>query len=345
MNQNEEQEDFASIEDDQSESMQEDSMIDSMIDSMQENAMIDSMIDSVQENAMIDSMIDSMQEDAMIEDSMMDQMHPGSSKDSTDDTYTLVDKKFNCSTVLRNNIKNYDDVTYVIHKEFKKSSNTGKTAYFSYNVLDKNEHKDSVLIGNVSCDGGTQEHWVSWRFTLEDTIEKSHYAKFDDDNSSALFYPLNYNYAGILLLNKHNPCSFHFQKLNFLTENEITSCGDKFSISKLKSNTGSYNKFFIKDFDKNIIPLMIQISKYSSINEFIIVGMLKLANEHVAKINENKTIDKYSSKNRNAIFDYTDTIVDSRLKYIHLEVKNNKTSELNILLKKYNSLKSINRTS
>lgn len=317
--------------DEEFESSYEDFMIESALEDSYELAMIEASIENAYEDAMIEASIESAYEDDMI-----DNMHSYiSTKDATENVHFLFDKDLNYKTVNVLDIKHEDNIKFRISKIYEKSSNTGKTAYFSYMVSDIMRGVNKIEIDGVICSGSSTEYWVSWKYNDGKKIEVSKYFKDDEDLSSALYFPLNYNYAEILQLNKYNPNNFHFKKLDFLRNNNTTSCGDKFSICKIASTNNSYQKFYINDFAVNIITLMKNISKYSSINEYIVVEFLKMANHHISKIKNDLNSNEYTTQSISNIVSYTKSIIDNRLKYIKSEIKQNLNSELSILMSEF----------
>jgi len=338
--------DILELDDELSNSLFDNSYEDAMIEAAQESAYEDAMIEAAQESAYEDAMIEAAQEsayeDAMLDAAIMDNLYSyGSSQDSKEDVFYLFDKKYKYKTASKIQNENKDDVSLVILKKYEKVSASGKTAYFSYKVSDINSLRDKIIINELTCNGADTEHWVSWKYD-DINVEVSHYFQTEENLRSVLFYPIEYNYAKILQLNKYNPNNFHFQKLDFLKTDKDVSCGDKFSVCKISSANNSFQMFYIKDFAVNIIDLMKCISKYSSINEYIVVEFLKLAINHILKISKDLISMDLKKLSITSIVYFTDENINNRIKYIKKEILLDSNSEFNILKNEFEQLKKIN---
>jgi hypothetical protein len=313
--------------------------LESMIDAQREDAMIEAHLEAQFEDNILEAQFESQLEDAMIEaylDSQFEDamLYRGYTADSKESQFYLYDNNFETSVVPK--FEPNENIIFAIYKKFCKTSGSGKTAYFEYKVLDKNKSEIPLVIDAYRCNGADEEHWVSWKYSDDQRVEVNHYVRELTGSQGALYYPFEYNYAKLIALNKLNPCNFHFQKLDFFVKDNAVNCGDKFSTCKIESST-NYQNFYMKDFALDIVNFMKSATKYSSLNEFILVSMLRIAVDHLEKLEF--ISNSYKEQSIKNIIIFTDELVEARLRYIKNQVKLDSESELNLLLEKYELIK------
>ena len=339
------------------EDMQEQAMMESMMEDMQEQAMMESMMEDMQEQAMIESMMEDMQEQAMIEsmmqaameDAMMDQQlsgyYGGSSPDKKTDVWVAVYDDFSTKSSEDINTLSKKELLCFIHKKFDRTSKSGKTAYFSYKVVNEELENTQLQIGNFICKLAESEHWVSWNYD-DENIEEQHYLTYSHRNNSdykfgrTFIYPIDYTFASIVPLHKYNPFRFSFKKLNFISKNDASSCGDKLSRLKLFDIKERFLELSIYDFENNIIPLLKEINSSVSFMDFVLKQHLSHSVKYLYEIKKDiqRLDNEFIIISFNNIKENIDKMLEKNSTFLPHSIKNNPNSEVNLLIKEYNTL-------
>lgn len=238
------------------------------------------------------------------------------------------------------------NLRFTIHKKLNRKSNSGKTPYFSYHILDNVEKKTNLKIGSYSCMDSATEHWVSWKFS-NDSIERTDYIRDkqlnepDFHDSKQLMFPIEYSFAELIQLHEYNPFNFNFNRLNFLTQESKTVCGDKFAKIKIIGSNNQFLVLSIFNFENNIIGLLKQLNESTSFNEFHLKSHLTLAVKylsHMLKSDFSKS-DFPMFNSYLSIIAQTGIVIDQNYKFINKDIKDNKESDINTLLSSYYNLK------
>lgn len=238
------------------------------------------------------------------------------------------------------------NIQNTIYKKFCRTSESGKTPYFSYHILDHNGHETNLKIGNYSFSASEPEHWVSWDFN-SNVIQKETYLreypsiKTDFSSSKDLMFPIEYSFAELIQLDEYNPFNFSFTRLNFLKQDSATISGDKFSRVKILGSKNQFIVLSIFNFENNIINLLKQLNDSKSFSEFHLKSHLSLAVKylsHMHKSNFSKSnfpiFNSYL-----AIIKHIENQIDENYKFLNKDIKDTQESSVNILLVKYKNLK------
>lgn len=324
----------------------ESAMIDSIIEQAQEEAMIDAMIEQSIEGAMIDSIIEQAQENAMI-DAMIDGINYGQKPDKQVDSWIAIYNDFSCVSCLDILDLDTNNLLCFIHKKFERTSKSGKTAYFSYKIIDKDAHPSHLKIGNYSCKNAEQEHWVSWEYKRGEILENHWFTTMHLNSKDYAFYktfiyPINYSFAREIPLDKYNPFNFSFKKLNFLTKGDTTACGDKLSRVRIYNTNGAFLELTIFDFEDNIIPLLKELNNSAGFVDFVINIHLKQTVNYLESILDElpKLSNEFIIRGAHNIINSMKNMLEKLSNFIPQSLKNNPSSEYSLLISRFNSLES-----
>jgi hypothetical protein len=330
--------------DDQSEEW----MIEQMIEDQMEESMIDQMIEEQMEQMMIDQMIENQMEDQML-DQMIEAQESyfsgGSVPDKRTDKWIAINKDFTSKSSEEVLGLLNDNLLCLIHSKFERTSKSGKTAYFSYLIKNKDLNDSLLPMGDFLCLGAESEHWVNWEYDNE-TIKEQHFLTAYHTNNNlfqfnrTFIYPIEYTFASLIPLHNYNPFHFSFRKLNFLKKNSVSTCGDKLSRLRIYDTKKRYIELSIYDFENNILKILLELNNSVSFIDFLIKINLSHAVKYLTKIKEDLTVKSNPSAKLTFrwITEYIQTILAQNLKYLPHSVKNNLKSEVNVFTEKYNSL-------
>jgi hypothetical protein len=241
---------------------------------------------------------------------------------------------------------NTNNKHYTIHKKFDRTSESGKTPYFSYHILDDNAYETNLKIGNYSFSVSEPEHWVSWEY-YSDSIEKTDYCKSKEsypnknENYKKFMFPIEYSFAEIIHLDKYNPFEFNFNRLNFLKQESATVCGDKFATIKIIDSNNQFLVLSIFNFENNIIDLLKKLNESTSFNEFLLKSHLTLAIKYLSNMQKSNfsksNFPMFSSYL--SIIEHIANVNDENYKFLNKAIKDNQESDINTLLVKFSNLK------
>ncbi|MFH1121905.1 MAG: hypothetical protein V1775_18955 [Bacteroidota bacterium] len=324
----------------------ESAMIDSMIEQAQEEAMIDAMIEQSVESAMIDSMIEQAQEEAMI-DALIDGINYGQKPDKQVDSWIAIYNDFSCVPSSDIHELETNNLLCFVHKKFERTSRSGKTAYFSYKIKDKDAHPSHLRMGNYTCKNAEQEHWVSWEYKRDEILENHwftslHLNSKDYNFYKTFIYPINYSFASEMPLDKYNPFNFSFKKLNFLKKGESVVCGDKISRVKIYNTKGAFLELSIYDFEDNIISLLKELNNSVGFVDFVITIHLKQTVNYLESISNelSKSGNEFIIRGTYNIINSMKSMLEKLSKFIPQSVKNNPRSDYSILISRFSLLES-----
>lgn len=324
------------------EQMMQASMEEAMIEQMMQASMEEAMMEAALEDAMIQSMMEAAMEDAMIEN----QYGSASAPDKKEDLWIAVYKDYSVKSSEDKNKLPIENLLCFIYKKFEKTSKSGKTAYFSYQILDVNNQPSQLKIGNYYCEMAETEHWTSWDYAGS-SIEENHFLASEHRNNNmfkftrTFIYPIDYTFASLIPLSDYNPKHFSFRKLNFMSKGDTTSSGDKLSRLRIKDSKDRYLELSIFDFEKNIIGLLKELNKSASFIDFIIKSQLNHAVDYLNTIHSDLKNGKqeYALIAYKNICDAVEKILDQNLTFLPQQVKNKMINDANSLLNQYNGLK------
>ena len=260
------------------------------------------------------------------------------------DDWFIINEDF--SIEQSDNAPSNANLLFTIHKKLNRKSNSGKTPYFSYHILDSYSQKTNLKIGNYSCMDSATENWTSWEFN-NNSIGRTDYLRakklneIDYYDSKHLLFPIEYSFAELIQLDQYNPFNFNFNRLNFLKHDSKTTSGDKFARIKIIGSNNQFLVLSIFNFENNIIDLLKQLNDSTSFSEFHLKSHLTLAVKYLSHmtndicINSNTNIlNSYSS-----IVAHIKNVIDDNYKFLNKGIKENKESDINTLLARYDILK------
>jgi len=262
----------------------------------------------------------------------------GSKPDKQIDTWIAIYNDFTTksSEIVKN--LNTNNLLCFIHKKYDRHSKTGKTAYFSYHIKDKNLNDTRLKVGDYTCGGAEAEHWVAWKYENQN-IKEEHYLTIRHEHSRiydyerTFIFPLGYSFASLVSLSNYNPLNFSFRKLNFLSKDSISSCGDKLARVRIYNKTGKWLELSIYDFENNILEILKEISNSVSFIDFLVKIHLKQSIKYLEQIKTDLTqkADPFAKITFKAINDNIKKMLFENSRFLPYSVKNNVKSEVNIL--------------
>jgi hypothetical protein len=336
-------------------------MADAMIEQAESEAdryadMADAMIEQAETEAdryadMADAMIEQAESEADCYADMADAMieqaeteadyYGGSVPDKRVDCWTAVYSDFSTKSSENINTLNKNNLLCFIHKKFNRTSKTGKTAYFSYHIVDENLQSTELQVGNYICKFAESEHWVAWDYESK-YIKEQHYLTFSHQNNHnykfkrTFFYPMDYTFASIITLHKYNPFNFLFKKLNFLSKNLGSSCGDKLARLVIFDTKDRFLELSIHDFENNIVPLLKELSNSVSFIDFVLKEHLKFSVR--MKMDFRQNANEFMKVSFVNMKDNINKMLEQNSKFLPNSVKNNPNSEVTLLMQQYKTL-------
>ncbi len=269
----------------------------------------------------------------------------GSVPDKKVDSWIAVYSDFSTKSSENINTLSKNNLLCFIHKKLNRTSKTGKTAYFSYHIVDENLQITQLKVGNYLCKFAEDEHWVAWDYENK-YIKEQHYLTFSHQKNSnykferTFVYPIDYTFASIVTLHKYNPFNFSFKKLNFLNKNSVTSCGDKLARLTIFDAKGRFLELSIYDFENNIVPLLVEISNSVSFIDFVLKEHLKCSVKYLNRMKKDlqQNPDEFMKVSFLNIKENINKMLKQNSKFLPNSVKNNSNSETVLLMKEFEKL-------
>ena len=311
-----------------------------------EDTMIKKMINRALRDAMIESMSDQDHEFSMNESKVGQTVERLSQRpDLQTDSWIAVYDDFSCESSKEKQCLKMENLRCYIHKKFERASNSGKTAYFSYQIIGKNSKPSQLEIGNYSSEGAEEEYWTTWEYAYREIAKKHWFTSFhrknnEYDSRRSFIYPIGYSFADVIPLGNYNPFNFSFEKMNFLNKGVVLSCGDKLSRVKIINTNGNILVLSVFNFENNIIPLLKDLNNSNGFADFVINTHLKQSVDYLEAIEMelSHSDNKFASRGARNIIDKMNDLTGSLSRFIPQFVKNNPDSDYCKLIYKYDSL-------